>query len=98
MTVDNLTPMLTHPHPRPPDRTRTHRHGQSTGGAAAPDIVGFAFEERIAMLIDREAVDREKKRPTPRLSHPLLPPVETQLLSLAPVAPSSWHSKSNCYD
>jgi len=50
------------------------------------------------MLIDREAVDRENKRLTTRLSHPLLPPVETQLLSLAPVAPSSWHSKSNCYD
>jgi hypothetical protein len=32
-----------------------------------PDIVALAFEERIAMMIDREAVERENKRLTTRL-------------------------------
>src|SRR6202158_93901 len=32
-----------------------------------PDIVALAFEERIAMMVDRETVDRENKRLTTRL-------------------------------
>jgi len=32
-----------------------------------PDIAALTFEERIAMMIDREAVDRENKRLTTRL-------------------------------
>jgi DNA replication protein DnaC len=32
-----------------------------------PDIAALAFEERIAMMIDREAIDRENKRLTTRL-------------------------------
>lgn len=32
-----------------------------------PDIVALAFEERIAMMIDREAIERENKRLTTRL-------------------------------
>jgi DNA replication protein DnaC len=32
-----------------------------------PDIDALAFEERIAMMIDREAIDRENKRLTTRL-------------------------------
>src|SRR3954465_145453 len=31
-----------------------------------PDIAALAFEERIAMIIDREAIDRENKRLTTR--------------------------------
>src|SRR5215208_3250733 len=32
-----------------------------------PDIAALAFEERIAMMIDREAIDRENKRLASRL-------------------------------
>jgi hypothetical protein len=32
-----------------------------------PDIAALAFEERIAMMIDRETIDRENKRLTTRL-------------------------------
>ena len=32
-----------------------------------PDITALAFEERIAMMIDREAIERENKRLTTRL-------------------------------
>ena len=32
-----------------------------------PDIAALAFEERIAMMIDREAIERENKRLTTRL-------------------------------
>jgi DNA replication protein DnaC len=32
-----------------------------------PDIAALAFEERIAMMIDREAVERENKRLTTKL-------------------------------
>ena len=32
-----------------------------------PDIAALTFEERIAMMIDREAIDRENKRLTTRL-------------------------------
>ena len=32
-----------------------------------PDITALAFEERIAMMIDREALERENKRLTTRL-------------------------------
>ena len=32
-----------------------------------PDITALAFEDRIAMLIDREAIERENKRLTTRL-------------------------------
>ena len=32
-----------------------------------PDITALAFEERIAMMIDREATERENKRLTTRL-------------------------------
>src|SRR5215212_8292491 len=32
-----------------------------------PDIAALAFEERIAMMIEREAIDRENKRLTTRL-------------------------------
>ena len=32
-----------------------------------PDIAALAFEDRIAMMIDREAIERENKRLTTRL-------------------------------
>ena len=32
-----------------------------------PDVAAFAFEERLAMLVDREAIDRENKRLVSRL-------------------------------
>src|SRR5205085_12572229 len=32
-----------------------------------PDIAALAFEERIAMMIDREAIERENKRLSTRL-------------------------------
>jgi hypothetical protein len=32
-----------------------------------PDIVALAFEERIAMMIERETIERENKRLTTRL-------------------------------
>src|SRR5258705_13910362 len=32
-----------------------------------PDVAALAFEERIAMMIDREAIERENKRLTSRL-------------------------------
>src|SRR5437763_15960022 len=32
-----------------------------------PDIAALAFEERIAMMIDREAIDRENNQLTTRL-------------------------------
>ena len=32
-----------------------------------PDIAALAFEERIAMMVDRETIDRENKRLTTRL-------------------------------
>src|SRR5260221_13683971 len=55
-------------HPRPPDRARADRHGQSHGRpTTTPDIAALAFEERLAMMIDREAIERENKRLTARL-------------------------------
>jgi transposase/DNA replication protein DnaC len=57
-----------HPfHPRSP--ARAHRNGQGAGGSAATTRhrCARAFEERIAMMIDREAVERENKRLTIRL-------------------------------
>ena len=35
-----------------------------------PDIAALAFEERIAMMIDREAIERENKRSPPGSSSP----------------------------
>ncbi len=32
-----------------------------------PDVAALAFEERLAMLVDREAIDRENKRLVSRL-------------------------------
>jgi IstB-like ATP binding protein len=32
-----------------------------------PDVAAFAFEERLAMLVDREAIERENKRLVSRL-------------------------------
>ena len=40
-----------------------------------PDIAALAFEERLAMMIDREAIERENKRLTTRLEVRLPAPV-----------------------
>ena len=55
-------------HTRPADRPRSRRHGQSVRGAAAqPAVASLTFEERLGLLVDREAVERESKRLVTRL-------------------------------
>jgi hypothetical protein len=45
-----------------------------------PDVAALAFEERLALLVDREAIERQNKRLVSRLKFAglrLAPPVET---------------------
>lgn len=61
--------MLTHPIL---DKLQTLRfHGMLTAlqeQMQMPDIEGFAFEERLGLLVDREMTERENRRYKTRLS------------------------------
>lgn len=55
-------------HPEPPRRTRAYRHGEALDEQQQqPNIATLAFEERLALLVDREATERENKRLIARL-------------------------------
>ena len=56
-------------HTRTADRARVHRHGQGAGRTTTDraDLAALDFEERLGLLIDREAIERENKRLATRL-------------------------------
>src|SRR6266568_2093551 len=58
-----------------------------------PDIAALAFEERIAMMIDREAIERENKRLATRLKFACLRQaavVEDVDMKASPGVDKSW--------
>ena len=60
--------MLTSPHARTAHRARTARHGQAfQDQRASPDLAALSFEERVGIMADREAAERDTKRVTARL-------------------------------
>ena len=52
----------------PADRARAHRHGQGAGGAATSSPTSpRSLRGALALLVDREAIERENKRLVSRL-------------------------------
>lgn len=84
------------PHFRAPDRARLHRHGQGAGQTAQSEATfeSLDFEDRLGLLVDREAAERDPKRLIARLKFAALrqaacvkdPDMHTPQASTAP----SW--------